>query len=610
MTAATLTCVSGQGARRQSDLFAYLTPELREIVRTDTEAWVKRLRAVTYDGRTMRERFTYRGDSLWWFTELYLYRMRRLETALATLVALDAARRQHSPAQIIIDTSDLVVRDTAHTFGRANNLPVDTRSAVVERDRHARPSYLAGLTATLSRLRPPTPVFLPTHTAVAAFVYTTFGRPTTARPDNRPPSYVGQVLEAIAARVGPDELHCIGLGPRRNLRRRADARARTTPAAATRPAVTPIERFAPQGALGGAVELWRRRSDLAQQIVTGDGIRAAGRVREYDLWPVLRRELEAVALLQWPWSARAMDECAAAIGAIKPDVVVTYAEASGWGRALVLEARRRQVPSVGVQHELVTRHGVPWYHEPDEMAALGADLGFPTPDRLLVFDQQAATELDEIGHFPASAVVVTGHPRLDGQRTARLVRMPDAERAAFRRELGVRDDQRLVVLVARFADLGALLPAIVAAAAAEPRMHVAILAHPADTPEVYATVTGSVPNIALVPAATELSRLLAGTDGLITRESTVAINALSIGVPSLIVGAPDHLGPLVDAGIMLGAALPDAVAPGLRALLFDDQVRKRLTRVVGAQSAHEDSGAPARAADRAADAILSLRRPK
>jgi hypothetical protein len=152
--------------------------------------------------------------------------------------------------------------------------------------------------------------------------------------------------------------------------------------------------------------------------------------------------------------------------------------------------------------------------------------------------------------------------------------------------------------------------AIVAAAAAQPRLHVAILAHPADTPELYASAIGGLSNVRVVPAATELPRLLAATDGLITRESTIAINALSIGVPSLVVGAPEHLGPLVDAGIMLGATTAEAVGPGLQALLFDDQVRKRLTRVVGAQSALEDTGAPARAADRAADAILALVRPK
>jgi hypothetical protein len=72
------------------------------------------------------------------------------------------------------------------------------------------------------------------------------------------------------------------------------------------------------------------------------------------------------------------------------------------------------------------------------------------------------------------------------------------------------------------------------------------------------------------------------------------------------VGTPDHLSPLVEAGIMLGAAAPADIDPAFEALLYDDRVRTRLRRVVGAQSAG-DERANTRAADRAADVILELR---
>jgi hypothetical protein len=42
-----------------------------------------------------------------------------------------------------------------------------------------------------------------------------------------------------------------------------------------------------------------------------------------------------------------MDEAAAALDTCRPRVVVTYAEAGGWGRAIVLESRRRGIPTVG-----------------------------------------------------------------------------------------------------------------------------------------------------------------------------------------------------------------------------------------------------------------------
>ena len=78
---------------------------------------------------------------------------------------------------------------------------------------------------------------------------------------------------------------------------------------------------------------------------------------------------------------------------LSPDVVVTYAEAGGWGRALVLEARRRRVRSVGLQHGFIYRHWLNYLHEPDEMEPSGPDAGFPYPDRTLLFDDYAREHL-------------------------------------------------------------------------------------------------------------------------------------------------------------------------------------------------------------------------
>ena len=97
-----------------------------------------------------------------------------------------------------------------------------------------------------------------------------------------------------------------------------------------------------------------------------------------DLWPLVEPELEGIATLQFPWSVRAMDEAGAALDALKPDAIVTYAEAGGWGRALMLEARRRGIPSVALQHGFIYRHWLNYRHEPDEArpSAANAAAGF------------------------------------------------------------------------------------------------------------------------------------------------------------------------------------------------------------------------------------------
>jgi hypothetical protein len=599
---ATITCVTAQGHELRTDLTSLLTPDLRETARVEANNWIKRLRLVPYDdGRTMRERFLYRGDSLWWFTELYLHKMRRLDAAIAATLALDAATARHAPARLIVDTGDAAVREAAIAFGRARGLPVDAGPPAAAR-RHGWPSYLIGLTARLSRVRPAARLKLPRSPKVAAFVHTAFWRASADADGPQQEGYIGPVLDALAARIAREDLLCVGVGPRRNFRARRwwDPMA---PANHARPLVTPVERLAPRRALRESLALWQRRRALARDVTRGDAIRAAAVWRGVDLWPVLGPELEATALLQWPWSVRAMDEAAAALDALEPDVAVTYAEAGGWGRALVLEARRRGVRSVGLQHGFIYRHWLNYLHEPDEMTALGGDRGFPAPDRTLVFDRQAADRLIEGGRLPASGVVVTGNPRLD-DLARRVARWRREDRGAIRRDLGTRDGQMLAVLAAKYTELGDELAALVAAVAALPGVHLVIKPHPAETPDVYRPLTGTTPNITLAPADADLARLLAAADGLVTMNSTVAIDGLVLKVPALVVGLPNNLSPFVDAGVMLGATSPAEVREQLEALLYDGQVRQRLAQAADQFTRQHELGADGRAADRAADEIL------
>ena len=601
MTAATVTCVTPQGRKIRTDIASLLTPELREIARAEANQWIKRLRLVPYDGRSMRERFTYRSDSLWWFTELYLHKMKKLDRAVAVTLALDAARERYSPSRMVVETADLVTRDAAHALGRARGVPVETRGRHIERRRPAWPSYLVGLTATLSRLRPSLPASRVRPAVVAAFVHTAFWRSDGADSGPKQESYIGPVLDAVAARLPPDDLRCVGVGPRRNFR----ARRWWDPvvgAGGAHQMITPIEKLASREKLDPAFDLWRRRTTLAQDITAGDAIRAAGQFRGADLWQVLCRELEAVALLQWPWSARAMDEAGAAIDALSPEVVVTYAEAGGWGRALMLEARRRGVRSIGVQHGFIYRHWLNYVHEADEMQPQGDDRGCPIPDRTLLFDRLAESHLLSAGHFPASSLSVTGNARLDELQVR--FQAATASRDTVRRELGVMGDRHLALLAAKFSEIRHALPELVKAVAALLDVQLVIKVHPAETPEVYAFEVKGVANITVAPAQADLARLLAAADLVVTMNSTVALDGLVLGLPALVIGLPNNLSPFVDAGVMTGADGADAIGRALRLVLYDRSMRESLGRAAEDYLRRFDIRPDGHAADRAADEIL------
>src|ERR1039457_234197 len=125
----TITLISGTGAAKTLEVEAALTPELRETARADANRWIKQLRLVPYGDRTMRERFVYRGDSLWWFTELYLHKMQRIDRAVATVLSLDGILAVEAPVSLIVNGADPVVTETAAAFGAARGIRVEIGAA-------------------------------------------------------------------------------------------------------------------------------------------------------------------------------------------------------------------------------------------------------------------------------------------------------------------------------------------------------------------------------------------------------------------------------------------------------------------------------------------------
>ncbi len=599
---ATIVSIAAQGATRARPAMSLLTPAAREQVRDEANRWIKTLRLVRYDGRTMRQRFRYRGDSLWWFTEIYLHKMKHLERAIATLLALEAACELDTPSGLTVHTRDATIRAAAEAFGAARRTPISIEgSSPVDARREQLTGFLVGPTALLSRLRR-RPARAPGHAPrVAAFVHTAFWRDTAAPGALGRESYIGPVLDSVAARVAAEDLAYVGVGPRRNFRARRWWDPWTSPTAG--PDVTPIERLAPSGALKEAIELWRQREALSTAVVTGEEIRAAGVWRGYDLWPVLSHALRHAARVQWTWSARSMDEARSALALLRPEVVVTYAEAGGWGRALMLEARRAGIPSVGLQHGFIYRHWLNYRHEADEMAPDGDDAGFPRPDRTLVFDAYASRTLTTDGHFPPGSLVTTGSPRLD-ELASRATTLSNG-RESVRAGLGVGPDEKLVVVAAKFIEIEPELPALVAALASLPGVRAIVKPHPAEPREVYEPFLRGQTRVTVAEGGADLGRLLLAADTIATMNSTVAIDGLALGVPALVVGIPNNLSPFVDADVMVGAN-GGAIRAGLEALLYDQGARRGLLERAAAFATDHQFRADGQAASRAADEILAI----
>lgn len=595
----TLDVDSGAGPRRV-DLRSYLDPQREERAHEEAYAWIKALRHLPVDGVPFRSRFTLRGDSLWWFAELYLHKEQAILQALRILGAFDALVERDRPLAIRyvagLHPGVIAQAAAAHKVSyRGPGWPRSTRLLLFRMD--ARATALAAA-ARLSRFRA-APIAAE-RARVAAFVHSAFWRSDGA--DGSAESYIGPVLRAIEAKVTRTGVRYIGIGARTNFRARRwwdpiVARDGTT--------VMPVEWYAPAAALAASRAVFRDRHGARRSLWNSPELRAHAVIHGCDCWPLVREQLAGIALLQFPWSARSMDEAAAALDAIAPEVAITYAEAGGWGRAIALECRRRGIPLAGLQHGFIYRHWLNYRHEPDETMAdpvNPADRGFPFPAATLLFDEHAARHLSTAGRFPPSTLAVTGSARLD-ELAAAMRAVTAAETERVRRECGAGAARAFVLFAAKEREARPFLPALLDAVRDMPDVHLVIKPHPAETPDVYTAAIAGAGNVHVTPADAPLPPLLAAASAVVTVNSTVAIDALSFGLPSLVIGLPNNLSPFVEAGWMLGAGPPEKIRAALAKVLYDQEFRSRVhSRAV--HPAHNDG----QAASRSAEAILALPR--
>jgi UDP-N-acetylglucosamine 2-epimerase len=235
-----------------------------------------------------------------------------------------------------------------------------------------------------------------------------------------------------------------------------------------------------------------------------------------------------------------------------------------------------------------------------------ADLGFPSPTLTLLFDAYAASHLTDHGRFPPGSLAVTGSPRLDAL-SADVARLTPSEIEQARATAGAAG-RTLVLVTTKHREARPLLGTLLDAAASLEGVHVAIKAHPAEPPEVYADLIAMHPGVTVLPASVPLAPLLRACQVVVTVNSTVAFDAAVLGVPALVIGLPNNLSPFVDAGIMAGVAGGDAAeaARALARILYDEEFRRELARAQRAFMTRFGITADGRAAERAADAIAQL----
>lgn len=269
----------------------------------------------------------------------------------------------------------------------------------------------------------------------------------------------------------------------------------------------------------------------------------------------------------------------AMLESIRPMVIVIEDEYSVFERALIVAAKRRNIPSVAIQHGVIHELHKGYLYQSGEISPDHSVKSpfVPTADVTAVYGQYHKDLLTGMGGYPDDAVVVTGQPRYD--------RMVDLHRESVRSNLieeWCLDPSKKIVLwttqchsmtdAENIINFHAVLESISSIG----DVQLIIKQHPGE-PKRYDTMirehlAGYSPDAHIVAKDADTLGLLAVSDLVLLLNSTTGLEAVALRKPLIVMnlgGQPDIVN-YVQEGVACGVYRPEDLKPTLVQLLRDD----------------------------------------
>jgi hypothetical protein len=128
---------------------------------------------------------------------------------------------------------------------------------------------------------------------------------------------------------------------------------------------------------------------------------------------------------------------------IKPSLIIMHDEYGTLQLCLIKEAKKRNIPTVAIQHGVNTETWISYIHKPDHVNNKNDKLNFPLPDKICVWGESARSNLIKFGNFPSSVPVVTGDPKTDFLYDA----IKQFDNKKIKSELNILHEKNIIVYV-------------------------------------------------------------------------------------------------------------------------------------------------------------------
>lgn len=266
-----------------------------------------------------------------------------------------------------------------------------------------------------------------------------------------------------------------------------------------------------------------------------------------------------------------------------PDAVLFVSDTRDTERAIVVAAKQKGIPTFGLAHGVFSEEAWFYIHKKGEISPdLSTDAPYsPTPDFLMVYGPLDKRDLVR-WNYPAKAIAVTGQPRYD--ILANAGEFYDRERTC--RKIGIDPKKKFVLFATGTHALPkeeamiSLEESYKAAKELSSKIEMVAKLHPNEgimTPyEQTAEKIGFSPKIV---QKYDMLELTYACDLMIQNHSTAAIEAMMLDKPVISMNyvEEDLLGSVKE-GASLQVTKPGELAEKIEAALFDKKTREKLKR--------------------------------
>jgi hypothetical protein len=295
----------------------------------------------------------------------------------------------------------------------------------------------------------------------------------------------------------------------------------------------------------------------------------------------------------------------------QPDAVAMSYETGAYALAAIVAAWERGIPTVGVQHGLITPNSSEYMHP--KVARSKSDNGCPIPTKTALGGPYSAEMLTKLSTYPEDSVDVTGYTKHDD--LAELKRNESKlDRKRLLNEVGLTPDGRTIMIASGgfHSKYGwapeydkEILEALLNISATRSDAQLLVRLHPMEDGDMQReAISRSRGRAAIVKG--ERNDLLWASDILVTVNSAVALDALILGKPILMLDHASEDVPILDLGSAATFYKLDDLSGRVTRLLETPEQFERETAEAHSEIARHANSVDGRASSRVASLLRQL----